>query len=176
MALSFTTRGTGGNNASATSLTVVPGSNLTVGTLGVLCVALDNAGSAGSAIAAPAGPVTDSAGNAWTRQVDGIYDNGAASAGVEVAIYTAPIVVSLTTGGSLVLNWVSAVSVTAKAWTLQECAAGAAKLAAFKAGAAGTGATTGTPTVTTSSITSGDAVVGVAGVESGDTSAHWIRD
>lgn len=173
MALSRTGRGTGGNNTTGTSHTVVPGSNMTPGTLGVLCIALDNAGSAGSTAAAPAVPITDSAGNVWTRRVDGIFDNGAASAGVEVAIYTAALGYGLTTSQNLVLSWIAGVSVVAKAWTLDEWSAAAGKIPAFNQSGAGTGATTGTPTITTASITSGNAVIGVGGVESADT---WAGD
>ncbi len=174
MALAFTTRGTGGDNSSGTSTAIVPTVSLTPATTGVLCIALDNAGNQGSTAAAPAGPITDTAGNVWTRRVDGIYDNGAASAGVEVAIYTAYLGgIGFRTTDSLTLSWIAGVSVTAKAWTIQECSAASGKIGTFATGAAGTGATTGAPTVTTSSIASGDAVIGVAGLEGADS---WTGD
>ena len=137
MALSFTTRGVGGDNSAGTSHSVSPTANLTPGTLGILCIALDNAGSLGNAAAAPAGPISDSAGNVWLRRMNGWYDNGAASAGVEVAIYTSNLNgIGFRTTDTLVLTWISGVSVTAKAWTIQECAAASGKIAVFAAQAA----------------------------------------
>ena len=80
MALTVTSRGTGTHNTGATTL--VPGgrsATLAVGSLGVLCLALDNAGSAGAVTCAPSS-WTDAKGNVWTRRQSFLYDNGAASA------------------------------------------------------------------------------------------------
>lgn len=145
---------------------------MTAGALGVLCVALDNAGASGSTAAAPTS-FTDAKGNTWTRRQDAIFDPGAASAGVELAIYTATLSAALLTSDTSTINWASAVSVGAKAWTLREITAGANKFASYVTGNANTGSTTGTPTVTTGSITSGDCVIGAGGAESADT---WAGD
>jgi hypothetical protein len=172
MALTATDRGTGSNNSSSTSMTFAPSSNMTAGALGVLCIALDNAGASGSTAAAPTSFI-DAKGNTWTRRQDAIFDPGAASAGVELAIYTATLTAALLTSDTSTINWASAVSVGAKAWTLREITAGANKFASYVSGGVNTGATTGTPTVTTGSITSGDCVIGAGGAESADT---WAGD
>jgi hypothetical protein len=171
-ALTRTARGTGGNNTGATTLTVAPASNYTANSFAVLCVALDNAGSAGANKIAPPS-ATDSVGNVWTRQVNELYDNGAASAGVEIAIYTATVS-SFTTANSLTITWLSSTSVTAKAYTLDEFTAAAGKRVVYLTGAVSAGATGTGGTITTSSITSGDAVIGAGGAEA--AAASWTGD
>src|SRR6185369_4406266 len=170
-ALTATARGTGGNNTGATSVTVTPQSNLAAGSMGVIMIALDNAGTAGSATVCAAS-MTDSVNNAWTRQQNGLFDNGAASAGVEIAFYTAKLTTAFTTADNVVVSFGST-SVTAKAWALWEIAPAAGKTVSYITGAIGTGSTTGTPTITTGTITNGDAVIGGGGAESADT---WAGD
>lgn len=169
-AITATDRGSGNNNSASGSLSVTPGSNFTANSFGVLCIALDNSGAAGSNVISPA-TATDSVGNTWTRRQNNLFDNGAASAGVEIAIYTAPIT-SLTTGGSITVTWTSTTP-TAKAWTLTEFTASAGKIINYVTGAIGSGGTTGTPTITSGSIASGDAIIGMGGAESSDT---WTGD
>ncbi len=171
-ALTRTARGTGANNTGATSLTVTPASNYTAGSFAVLCIALDNAGSAGANLISPAS-ATDSVGNVWTRRQNALYDNGAASAGAEIAIYTATVT-TFTTANSLTVSWVGGVSVTAKAYTLDEFTPAAGMLVTYLTGATGTGATGTGGTITTSSITSGDAVVGCGAAEA--AAAAWTGD
>jgi hypothetical protein len=172
-AITVTARGTGGNNSAATSLTITPGSNLAKDSMGVLVVALDNAGSAGASAIAPA-TATDSVNNVWTLRVNPLFDNGAASAGVELAFYTAPLNTAFTTTNNLVISWAGSTSVTAKAWALWEVIpTNGTKQIQYVTGASGTGSTTGTPTITTSSITSGDVVIGGGGAESAST---WTGD
>jgi hypothetical protein len=165
--LTGTDRGVGGNTG-AGSLSVSPTSNYTANSLAVLCLAYDNAGSAGSATIAPAS-ATDTIGNLWTRQVNALYDNGAASAGVEIAIYTS-FVSSFPTTASLTITWSNGSPVAR--FALHEFTSTTGGVA-FVTGAAGTGATTGTPSVTSSSITNGDAIIGVAGLEGTDS---WAGD
>lgn len=120
MALTVTSRGTGTHNTGATTL--VPGgrnATFAVGSLGVLCIALDNAGSAGSTLIAP-DSWTDAKGNVWTLRRNRLYDNGAASAGIEMAFYTAPIVTQLLTTDAGTMTWKTGVSPVAKAWTWYE--------------------------------------------------------
>lgn len=165
-----TDRGSGNNNTGSGSLSITPTSNFTANSFGVLCVAVDNSGAAGSNTISPA-TASDTVGNTWTRRQNNLFDNGAASAGVEIAIYTAPIS-SLTTGGTITVTWTST-SPTAKAWTLIEFTPSAGKLINYVTGAIGTGSTTGTPTITSGSITSGDVIIGMGGAESADT---WTGD
>jgi hypothetical protein len=170
-ALTVSSRGTGGNTTAAATITITPGSNLAAGSMAVLILASDNTGSGGNTSATPASE-TDSVGNTWTKRLSAIYDPGAASAGVELSIYTAHLTTALTTSNNLVLDFVS-VQPPAKSWALLEVVPGAGKIATFVTGAAGTGAASATPTVTTSSITSGHVVIGGGGSESTLT---WTGD
>lgn len=164
-------RGTGGNNTGATSVTVTPASNLAAGSTAVLVVAADNAGAAGSAANCNAS-MTDSVGNSWTKRLDVIYDPGAASAGIELCMYTGYLATAFTTANNVVVGFGN--SVVAKSWTLTELAPQSALYQyVYVTGAGGTGAASGSPTVTTSSIPSGDVVVGGGASESTLT---WTGD
>ncbi len=173
MAMTVTARGTGGDNSTGTTTVIAPTSDLAPGSLGVIAIALDNAGSAGNAAAAPAGPITDSRNNIWTRRMNGWFDNGAASAGVEVAIYTANIGGGFKTTDTLTLTWIAGVSVVAKAFAVWEIVPTTGFTPIFSDQAAGTGGTNTGGTVTTNSIPSGNVVIGVAGLEGADS---WSGD
>lgn len=158
MALTVTSRGTGTHNTGATTL--VPGgrsATLAVGSLGVLAIAVDNAGASGAAVIAPTS-WTDAKGNVWTRQISALYDNGAASAGIEMAIYTAPITVALLTTDAGTITWLSG-SPVAKAWTWYEVIPAANSEAVYLTGGSIAGATAANAAVTTASIAVGDAVI-----------------
>src|ERR1051326_8186075 len=174
MAITGTDRGTGGNNSASTSLVCSPSSTIAANSAGVLTVALDNAGSQGASTIAPTS-VNDSVGNTWTLRINPLFDNGAASAGVETACYVCEsLTTQLTSSDNVTLNWLGSTSVTAKAFAFQEITpTDSTKKISYVTGAAGTGGTTGTPTVTTGSITSGDVVIGWGGAESADT---WAGD
>lgn len=171
MSLTGNNRGTGGNNTGASSLTLTFPQAIAAGLLGVICLALDNAGSGGSTAVAPAS-ANDSVGNTWTRRQSAIHDPGAASAGVELAIYTCDVNVAITTSTTLVFNW--GTTVTAKALGIHDVSSdNPLKRPRYKTGGVGTGATTGTPSVITGSITNGNVVVGAGGAESAST---WTGD
>ena len=162
MALVGTNRGVSGNATAATSLTVTPASNLTAGAFAILCVAYDNSGASG---ADPFTTITDSVGNTWTSRVNVLNDPGAASAGATLRIFTSRIT-TLTTANTITVNFGS--STTAKAWTLTEVVSNAGLVPTFVNGT-GTAQTTATPTITTSSITIGNLVLGAAGGEGNGT-------
>lgn len=166
MALTGTNRGSGNHNSAATSFTLNPGSNLTAGAMAVLCVAADNAGASGAAMATFS--VTDSLGNTWTRRSSPLYDPGAASVGVEGAIFTTPMNVGTLVTGTVITVSFGGTSVTAKTWTLIEVV-GSQGVPTFKTQAVGTGSATASPTVTTSSLTNGTLVVGAVFIEGGTT-------
>lgn len=172
MALTNVDRGTGTHNTGATTVTVAPTSTIAAGSMGVLCIALDNAGNLGASTAAPT-TATDSKGNVWTLRQNPLFDNGAASAGIEGAIYTAPITVAFTSGDTLVLTWIAGVSPVAKAWTFHEITPAAGNAVSYVTGNVAVGGTSGTPTVTTSSVTSGHAVIGAGFAENTDS---WAGD
>lgn len=166
--LTGTDRGTGGSTGAAT-VTVAPGSNYTANSFAVLCLAYDNAGTAGSALIAPSS-ATDTIGNVWTLRQNALFDNGAASAGMEIAIYTATIS-SFPTSASLTITWGNGSPVAR--FALHEFTSTLGGVA-YVTGGVGTGVapsggTTAAPSIVTSSITSGDAVIGVVGLEGTDT-------
>jgi hypothetical protein len=181
VALTVTSRGTGTHNTGATTL--VPGgrtATLASGSMGVMAIALDNAGAAGAATAAPAS-WTDAKGNVWTRRINALYDNGAASAGIEMAFYTAPITVALLTTDAGTITWDGAVSPVPKAWTWYEVIPGAGNTVSYSTGGTIAGATAANAQVVTASVPVGDAVIagyfseGVGAVtgDSDSTNGSW---
>src|SRR3990167_5118653 len=115
MALTVTNRGSGANKTAGTRYTFSPASTFAAGSLAVLVIACDNAGTDG---ADPITGVTDDGGNTWTQRQAALNDPGGASAGAVCRIYTAPVV-SLTTSVVITVAF-GAVSVTAKAYTLTQ--------------------------------------------------------
>lgn len=161
------TRGASSVNAGSASMTLTVAVPLAVNSLGVWCIAADNAGTNGASSNMPSS-FSDSQSNTWTLRENGIFDNGVASAGVELATYTSVLGTALAVGDTLTATFTTA-NVVAKGSALLEFS----DATAYNTGGVGTGATTGTPSVTTGSITNGHYVVGVAGVESADT---WTAD
>ena len=159
MALTVTSRGTGTHNTGATTL--VPdgrSATLAVGSMGVLAIAVDNAGASGSAVCAPTS-WTDAKGNVWTRRINALYDNGTTSAGIEMAFYTAPITVALLTTDAGTMTWISGVSPVAKAWTWYEVIPSGSNTIDYGTGGNIAGATAANATVVTGTIEIGDAVI-----------------
>lgn len=172
MALTGTDRGTGGNNTGAVSITITPTSNFSAGSFGVLCMAYDNTGGGG---ADPYSSISDSVGNTWTSRQNGLQDPGAAAAGITLRIFTSDMSVSkLTTANNITVSF-GAVSVVAKSWTLHEWTTDAiGGFVEYVGGAMGAGAATSNPTITTTSIPSGNAVVGAGAAEA--SSGAWTGD
>lgn len=159
MALTVTANGTGTHNTGAATL--VPGgrtATIPVGSVGVLAMALDNAGSQGANKIAV--DWTDAKGNVWVWQQDGsgLYDNGAASAGIEMAWWVANITTALLTTDAGTITW-NGGSPTAKAWTWYTVTPSAGRTVAIKTGGAIAGATAANAQVTTASVSVGDAVI-----------------
>jgi hypothetical protein len=165
MAISGADRGTGTHNTGANSFTLSPSGNfISRSSWAVLTVATDNSGGGGGAMATFS--VTDSVGNTWTRRTSPLYDPGAGSAGVEGGQFTCDQDVgSLTTGTVITVN--QAGSPVAKAWTLYEVIPSAGFQLRYVTGGVNTGSATASPTVTTSSITSGNIVLGALYNEQG---------
>lgn len=154
-----------GSGSATTTLTFTRG--LAASSLGVLWIAADNNGTNGASSNLPA-TLTDSKSNTWTLRQNPIFDNGTAGQGVEIGIYTAPITTPLVINDTVAITYTTA-NVAAKSSGVFEFA----NATAYLTGGVGTGATTGTPTVTTSDITSPDYVIGVAAVENDNT---WTQD
>lgn len=170
MAITGTNRGTGTNTTGATTVVITPGQNFTAGSHAVLVLAYDNAGASG---ADPYSSIIDSVGNTWIPRQAGLYDPGAASAGVTIRIFSCPMLAAaLTTSNTITVSF-GANTVASKSWTLTEMTCTAGSILRFITGSVNAGAASATPTVTTSSITSGDIVFGAGASESGDT---WVTD
>lgn len=168
MALSINNRGTGTHNTGASSFTLSPGSNFAAGDTAVLCVAADNSSSGGATNDFTT--VTDSLGNTWTKRQSPVFDNGAASAGVQGAIFDCyQNVGTLQTSTVITVNFGS--SPVAKTWTLTGVTPAAGKQAKFRtggdkaAGATGTAATSGA----SATISVGEVSVFAIFIEAGTT-------
>jgi len=170
MSLTGTNRGTGGNNTGATSIACAPTSNFGVGSFAVLCLAYDNTGTSG---ADPFVSISDSLNNVWTPREAALYDPGAAAAGVSVRIFTSNMHRGkLTTSDTVTISF-GADSVVAKHYAFHEITAGVGNFVQYVNSGVNTGAATGTPTVTTGSITNTNLVIGCGGAESANT---WTGD
>jgi hypothetical protein len=124
--------------------------------MAVLVVAADNTGGGGSHNIEG---VSDTKSNTWTIRRSPLYDPGTASSGVQGIIATTSQDGGLlTTGDTITVQFGN--NTTAKAWTLMQVSAGAGSSPQYLTGAENTGSATASPTVTTSSITSGDMVIG----------------
>lgn len=168
MALSGTSRGENGNATTSTTLVITPGSNFAVNSMGVLCVAYDNSTTGGAAGGDPFVSIVDSAGHVWLSRQEVLNDPGAAAAGTTLRIFTCYMNSNpLTTSGSITITF--SPTTIAKAYALMEVAAAAGKTIQYIAGADGgdTTAATASPTITTSSITTGDMVIGAVSLEAG---------
>lgn len=171
MALTYTSRGVGTHLSPSTTLTLQPTSNFTDGALAIICIAADNSSSGGSTNNIDS--VTDSLGNKWVARTLPIFDNGAASAGVQGAIFTTDQSAGTITSTTDITISFSAKSTTAKTVAWLEVTAGAGKKAMFLTGANSTGQASSTsPTVTTSSIEVGDLVVAMVAIEAGTSNSY----
>jgi hypothetical protein len=174
-------RQVGVNVTNATTQTgIFPEVPMPVGSLGVLCVSSDNAAGTGDIVNYGSTPVTDSVSNTWTTRQNAVYDPGSAAAGAEFAIFTAPITTALTNTGSFFtpspsITVTFSISTVNKSWVLLEFAPTAGgNTWGYVAGTGGSsGATSASPTVTTTSITSGDTVLAMGAAEDADT---WTAD
>lgn len=153
------------SNSQASS-TVTITSPLTTGSIAVLCVAADNSGTSGSTANLPVTP-TDTQSNTWVQQKTGINDPGTANQGTETSIYTSVLTHGLALTDTITLSY--GTSVPAKCWVLYEFAPASSGSMTYVTGGIGTTgagiAQTASPTITTSSIASGDYVVGLVGAE-----------
>lgn len=149
-----TARGSGTNNASNTSFNISPSGNFTAGSFGVLGVTADN-GSTGGTTNDFSATLTDSLGNVWTLRQAPIYDNGAASAGIQGAWYTSDCAAGPPTTGTTIPISTGAAA-TAKGWSLYEVVRSAAGYTMeYVTGGVGTGATVANPTLVSASVAIG---------------------
>jgi hypothetical protein len=167
MALSGTSRGTGGNATAATTINISPTSNCTAGSAIILAIAYDNAGSAGSdnfsSISFP--------NSVWSATLASpqLNDPGAANAGSVLRIYGTNNLVQLNTTDTITITF--AANVTAKAWTLTEITTDVSN-ASINLGFTTISTNQGngtTQTLTQSTVLNGYMVFGVLGQEGNGT-------
>jgi len=150
MALTITNRGVATNNAANTSFVVNTTSNCTAGATILICIAADNSSSGGSTNDIT--NVTDALGNQWqvVPSTAVVFDNGAASAGVQGSIWfthqnagaiQTTTNVTVSTGSTCTAKTVTFTEVTAATGFQARIKAGGAKAAGATATAATSGAT-----------------------------------
>jgi len=171
MSLTVTARGTFTHNTSGTSFTCAVASNCTAGACIVICIAADNSAAAGSSNNFTT--VTDSLGNTWTKHQSPVFDNGAASAGVQGAIYsTVQDVGTIQTGTTITVAFGAAT--VAKTGCFWEITAAAGFRANFRTGANKAAGATGTAVTlgASPSVNIGEALVAAVYMESGTTQTY----
>lgn len=162
MALTGIDRGTGGNTTASTLLSIVPAQNFAAGSMAILMLAYDNAGTQG---ADPFLGISDTSSNSWTNRQTPTNDPGAASAGVSFRLITCTVG-TLGTGTTIAITFNT--SVTAKAWTLTEVTAASGFAPSHVQGSSNTGSNTSAQ-ITTGTLTSGNLFVAGTGSEGSST-------
>ena len=126
-----------------------------VGSLAVLAIACDNSAGTGSS---PIVSVNDARGHTWTQQITATQDPGAADAGTTLEVWTTRVTTQIEIGDAITISFGST-SVTAKTVRLVSWASDTGGMLATLTGGKNTAVGSGTaPTITTDSITSGQAV------------------
>jgi len=163
MALTISELGKNNSATSTATLVVTLTQGASVGDMIVVCVAADNQGSAGAISIAS---VTDSKSHTYTSRVSRNNDPGTASSGASVAIFTAPVTTAMTTSDTVTINF--SPNTTSKAAVLWEIAAGATEFPKYLSNGGSTGSGTN-PSLQSTSIGSGDAVIYALAAESNAT-------
>jgi peptidoglycan DL-endopeptidase CwlO len=149
-----------------TAISIAAGATLAVGSITaavgeslVVMVAADNAGTSG--VASLSSTITDSVGNTYVLQFITTQVGGAVAGGVTLAVWVAEITTAIT-NGTITTSY--SPNTTAKAITVKKIAAAAGfKPSVVTVGTAAAGSAT-TSTITLS-VTDGDTILGVTGVE-----------
>ncbi len=175
MALGITNRGSGTHNVSALSFTLSPGTSFAAqNSWAVLCVAADNSSTGGATNNFTT--VTDGIGNTWTKRQSPVFDNGAANAGVQGAIYTTNQAVGrLLSTTVITVNF--GANTVAKTWTLTEVTAGT-EVIGFQTGGNKSAGATNTALVLGDSATVlvGEVIIACFYMESGTTQSVTTPD
>lgn len=155
-----------GNNTAETAWTLTDiGGSFAVDDFIIVMISAANAGSAGSTLNISS--VTDSKGNTYIKRSNTLFDNGAASAGTEEAIFTCLVTNALVSTDDLTVNF--GVSTTAKCLTVYKIANDGTLRAAYAATGAHGGQTTGAPALTSGTVTDGDTIFYHISVEGNTT-------
>jgi hypothetical protein len=173
MAITGADRGTGTNVTATTFTTFSPATNFAAMSMAVLCVSADNSATSGSSN--NINTVTDSHGNTWTKRASPLFDNGAASAGIQGAFFTSNMDKEILTTGSTITTTFGA-NTTSDTWTLMEIVpTSSAYRIRFVDTANNTGATVtagGSMSLTTGSIAINNMVICAIFSESGTGQAY----
>ena len=166
MALAITNRGTTGSTVADAIINIFPTGNFAAGSMGIIALTYDNARSGGSSD--PLSTITDALGNDWTRRQTNVVDPGVANAGTFTSIWTTyQNVGTLATSTKITITWTTT-NPAAKVITLTEISSDIGGSPTYLTGAvSGITSTTTAPTITSSSITSGDVIFGACGIEHG---------
>ena len=164
--MALTINGAGSANSTTSSATLSTSAFIQTWSnpdLIVVCVAADNNGTNG---AASISSVTDSKGHTYTQRQIQNQDPSTAASGATVAIYTAVATTGLTNGDTITVNF--SPNTTAKAMYVWRVSAASTEFVKYVTAGGAVGATAN-PTVTTVSITSGNAMIGALASESNVT-------
>lgn len=163
MALTISQAGSGNSTTSSATLAVTLTQSFAVGDMVVVCIASDNNGTNG---ADSVTSVTDSQSHTYTLRASQNNDPGAAAAGASVNIYTTLVTTAMTTSDVVTANF--SPNTASKAMVIWEVAPGAGETPTYISNGGSTNNGTN-PALTSSSITSGDAVVYALAAETAAT-------
>lgn len=158
MSLTITNAGQGSNVIAASSAMIVA-VTASVGDMLEVEIGASNSGTAGASCISG---VTDSAGNTYAQQSIVNRDPGAVNEGTTLGIYTSVLTSALVAGTITVSYSPNSLLSCCQARRIQPSAGNSVEIVSVGAGANGDSAT---PTITTSSITSGDTVIAVVAAE-----------
>lgn len=166
MAITAADGGKGNNNSSNQSWTGQPSKNFAQNSFAVLVVAANNSSSGGSTN--DMGLVTDSIGNFWTgKYVSAVLDVTAANTGLQLSVYLCPMKQGALQTGT-VITMRNTTACVAKAWVLVEVIPTSSSYYIVPVDKNTANLTGGTaPTITSSSVTSGNIIIGFCGNEYG---------
>jgi len=160
MALTISEAGKNTSTTSSATLVVTLSQSVAAGDMLVVVVAADNAGGGGASSIAS---VTDSKSHTYTQREIRNRDPGAGAAGATLAIYSAPITTAMTTSDTVTVNF--SPNTTSKVALVWELVTASTEFPKYLSNGGSTG-NTANPSLQSSSITSGDAVIYGLAVES----------
>lgn len=164
MAITGSDRGTGGNNTASTSQGIVPTSNFTSGSLALLAFVYDNTATNG---ADPFTTISDTNTNTWSLLLDNLIDPGTAGAGSVFRLYSSTMNNgTLDTGDTITVSFSNATKIV---WTLTELYGDSGPVTNI-----GLNYAEQTNTITSDSLDTGQAILGVYG--RGGNSMSYTED
>lgn len=157
------------NNSTSSGTTLTIGSiTAAVGDWLIVIVACDNSATGGGT-PLDDNAVTDSAGNSYTRRTNRTQQTGTGPGeGVSMSAYTAEITSALSSGTVTVTL---STNTTSKAALVRKVVPGAGEAVSWVTNGGAQGSTN-TPTITSSSITNGDVVIGYVGIETNQSTSQ----